>query len=97
MQELQKHLPAPAPAWSHPWYPLLALRELESAWRVSKKEAKRLRASRPEREWAIGSYLWLVWTNKMREVHGEGYAPPRKLRKALRAALTTAPDLQPVC
>ena len=35
LQELQDHLPAlpdSAPAWSHPWYPLLALKELESPW-----------------------------------------------------------------
>ena len=55
---------------------------------------KELRKSGPEQEWVIG---WLLWTNRMREVHGEGYAPPRKLRNALRAALTTAPDLRPIC
>jgi len=30
----------------------------------------------------------------MQEVHGEGYAPPQKLRAALRKALTTTPDLR---
>jgi len=86
-----------APAWSHPWYPLLALKELEHPWQVGKKAAKELRKSWPEREWAIGSYLWLLWTNKMQEVHGEGYTLPRRLHNALRAALATAPDLQPIC
>ena len=51
LQELQDHLPAlpdSAPAWTHPWYPLLALRELESAQRVGKKVAKELWKSRPK-------------------------------------------------
>jgi len=98
IHELQSHLPAPpgwAPPWGHPWFPLLALKELESTCLVGKKEAKRLKANRPDREWVIGSYLWLVWTNKMREVHSEGYAPPRKLRKALQAMLATPPNLRP--
>jgi len=38
-------LPPAAPAWTHPWYPLLALRELENARRVGKKAAKELRKS----------------------------------------------------
>jgi len=100
LQELRDHLlalPDSAPAWTHPWYPLLALKELESAQQVGKKAAKELRKSRPHREWAIGLYLWLLWTNKMREVHGEGHALPRKLRTTLRKALTTTPDLRPIC
>jgi len=35
-------LPPAAPAWTHPWYPLLALRELESARQVGKKAAREL-------------------------------------------------------
>jgi len=100
LQTLRDHLPAlppTAPAWTHPWYPLLALRELENARRVGKKAAKELRKSRPEREWAIGSYLWLLWTNRMKEVHGKGYAPPWGLCAALEAALDTPPDLRRVC
>jgi len=45
LQELWDHLPAlpsSAPAWTHPWYPLLALQELESTCRVGKKAAKEL-------------------------------------------------------
>ena len=83
LQTLRDRLPAlpPAPpAGTHPWYPLLALRELENARRVGKKAAKELRRSQPKREWAIGSYLWLLWTNRMKEVHGEGYAPPWRPR-----------------
>jgi len=100
LQTLRDRLPAlpPAtPAWTHPWYPLLALRELENAWWVGKKAAKELRKSRPEREWAIGSYLWLLWTNHMKEVHGEGYAPPWRLCATLEVALDTPPDLRRVC
>ena len=70
---------------------------MESTRRVGKKAAKELRKSRPEREWAIGSYLWLLWTNRMKEVHGEGYAPPWRLCAALEAALDTLPDLRRVC
>ena len=79
LQVLRDHLPtlpASALAWTHPWYPLLALRELESARRVGKKAAKELRRSRPKQEWAIGSYLWLLWANQMKEIHSEGFAPP---------------------
>jgi len=90
-------LPPAAPAWAHPWYPLLALREMESARRVGKKAAKELRKSRPDREWAIGSYLWLIWTNCMKEVHSEGFAPPWRLRAALEAAIDTPPNLCRVC
>jgi len=100
LQTLRDRLPAlppAAPAWTHPWYPLLALRELENARWVSKKAAKELRKSRPERMWAIGSYLWLLWTNRMKEVHGEGYAPPWRLSAALETALDTLPDLRRVC
>jgi len=100
LQTLRDRLPAlppAAPAWTHPWYPLLALRELENVRRVGKKAVKELRKSRPEREWAIGLYLWLLWTNRMKEVHGEGYAPPWRLRAALEAVLDTLPDLCRVC
>jgi len=99
LQTLRDRLPAlppAAPAWAHPWYPLLALREMESARRVGKKAAKELRKSWPDREWAIGSYLWLIWTNCMREVHGEGFAPPWRLCAALEAAIDTPPDLHRV-
>jgi len=100
LQTLRDRLPAlppAAPSWTRPWYPLLALRELESARRVGKKAAKELRKSWPEREWAIGSYLWLLWTNRMKEVHSEGYALPWRLCAALEAALDTPPDLRQVC
>ena len=83
LQTLRDRLPAlppAAPAWTHPWYPLLALRELESARRVGKKAAKELCKSWSECKWAIGSYLWLLWTNSMKEVHGEGFAPPWRWR-----------------
>jgi len=90
-------LPASAPAWTHPWYPLLALRELESTRWAGKKLARELRRSQPKREWAIGSYLWLLWTNRMKEIHGEGFAPPWRLCAALETALDTPPDLHRVC
>jgi len=48
LQELWDHLPAlpdSAPVWTHPWYPLLALWELESARQVGKKVAKELQKS----------------------------------------------------
>jgi len=36
-------------------------------------------------------------TNRMKEVHGEGFAPPWRLCAALEAALDTPPDLRRVC
>jgi len=56
-------------SWGHPWFPLLVLKELENKRFVGKTRAKSLKASRADREWAIGSYLWLIWTNKMNEIH----------------------------
>ena len=91
--------PRPArlcPGMEPPLVPLLALKELESPRQVGKAAAKELRRSWPEREWVIGLYLWLLWTNKMWEVHGEGHAPPWKLRNALRATITAVPDLRPI-
>lgn len=83
--------------WGHPWFPILALKELESASMIGKKKAKLVKSSRQDREWAISSYLWLVWTNKMKEVHGDGYAPPHKLTQSLTDAMLLPADLRPLC
>ena len=83
--------------WGHPWFPLLILKELESKEVVGKKTAKKLKASRGNREWAIGSYLWLLWTNKMNEVHGGFPIQPSDLRNTLSDIMTTPPDLRSLC
>jgi len=47
--------------WGHSlWHPLLALGTLEKPPCVNKKLAKKLKVSHSEREWVVGSYLWLV-------------------------------------
>jgi len=84
-------------SWGHPWFPLLALKELENSRIVGKKAAKHLKASRPEREWAIGSYLWLLWTNKMNEVHSSHLIAPAHLAPALKSSLDTPPDQRWLC
>jgi len=84
-------------SWGHLWFLLLALRELERMPTMSKKEVKQLKATCPEQEWAIGSYLWIIWTNKMKEVHGEGHTMPHNLRQPLSQAMATPLDLCPIC
>ena len=70
--------------WGHPWFLLVTLHSLEHSPHVSKKPAKRLQLSCPEWEWAIGMYLWMLWVQKMKEVHNEGYfADPLDLRQPL--------------
>jgi len=79
--------------WGHPWFPLLALREMEDAHIVGKRKAKRLKATCPKWEWAVGTYLWLTWTNKMREVHGDSHATPESMHRPLRDVMLTPPNL----
>jgi len=65
-------------AWGvSPWYPLLALKELEeTAYPIvkgRKKALKRLKKSRQRREWMIGNYYWAIWKWRMKEIHDAGF------------------------
>jgi len=60
-----------------PWYPLLALRELEElAFPIvkgRKKILKELKKSRQRRLWVIGNYYWALWKWRMKEIHDESF------------------------
>jgi len=60
-----------------PWYPLLALKELEEAAypivKGRKEILKSLRKSRQKREWIIGNYYWAIWKWRMKEIHDTGF------------------------
>jgi len=60
-----------------PWYPLLALRELEeAAYPIVKGRRKILRSlkkSRQRREWIIGNYYWAIWKWRMKEIHDTSF------------------------
>ena len=65
-------------AWgSSPWYPLLALKELEeSAYPIvkgRKKILKSLKKTRQRREWIIGNYYWAIWKWRMKEIHDASF------------------------
>lgn len=79
----------------NPWFPLLALRTLERHPCVSKKAAKKLKQTRPECKWAISTYLWHVWTARMREAHNKAELYILALHKAsLKKALSIDPSLR---
>ena len=50
------------------WFPLLCLKSLEYSG-PSRAERRRLNSSRPDREWAIGSFFWAVWKYRMKLIH----------------------------
>jgi len=65
-------------AWGQsPWYPLLALGELEEhAYPIVKGRKailKRLKESRQRRMWIIGNYYWALWKWHMKEIHDAGF------------------------
>jgi len=74
---LLAHLPTLCPSnsqtldfdkWPSPfWFPLFMLKPLEKRLAVSKPQAALLRNSRATRENAIGSYLWYIWKQHMKE------------------------------
>ena len=76
-------------AWPSPyWYPLLCLRQLEKSFDAPKKEQRTLRDSRAAREWAIGTYLWVIWKWRMKEVMEDGFTfLPAVMVDALRKEL----------
>jgi len=62
---------------SSPWYPLLAMKTLEEvALPISKGRKKVLKAlmkSRQKREWIIGTYYWMLWKWRMKEIHDDKF------------------------
>jgi len=62
---------------SSPWYPILALRAIEEAalpiFKGRKKMLKALKLTRPKREWMIGTYYWMLWKWRMKEIHEDNF------------------------
>jgi len=60
-----------------PWYPLLALKELEEiAFPIvkgHKKILKGLGRTRQRHEWMISNYYWALWKWRMKEIHDESF------------------------
>jgi len=82
-------------AWGHsPWYPLLALSEIEElAYPIvkgRKKILKELKASRQKWEWIIGNYYWALWKWCMKEIHDKDFKfIPIFCEDSLRRTLST--------
>jgi len=77
-----------------PWYPLLALKELEElAYPIVKgrrKILKSLRKSRRQREWIIGNYYWALWKWRMKEIHDANFKfVPARCESSLSSTLST--------
>jgi len=75
-----------------PWYPLLALKELEEATfpivKGRKAILKSLAKSRQRREWVIGNYYWALWKWHMKNIHDARFTfVPHMCRDLLRQAL----------
>ena len=60
-----------------PWYPILALQAIEEnalpIFKGRKKMLKALKLSRPKREWLIGTYYWMLWKWRMKEIHEDSF------------------------
>ena len=60
--------------WPSPlWYPLLALCPLDNAPTNDITLCCTLGKSWARREWALGSFLWFMWKQHMKEVHDSSY------------------------
>ena len=78
------------------WYPLLALSALEvdavCPSKALKKPNKAMKDTRPMREWLIGSYLWMLWKWRMKEIHAADFVyRPGNCEESLRRTLATKP------
>jgi len=76
-----------------PWYPLLALRELEEmAYPIvkgRKKILKSLKKTRHKREWVVSNYFWALWKWRMKEIHDESFKfTPMNCASSLSKTLT---------
>jgi len=79
--------------WS-PWYPLLALKEIEETvlpiLKGRKTVLKTLKKTRQKREWIIGNYYWALWKWRMKEIHEDTFKfVPRLCESLLRQILLT--------
>ena len=52
------------------WTSLLSLARLDKAL-LPTKHQQSLKESLPQREWAIGSLLWLIWKHRNKEIYDE--------------------------
>ena len=60
--------------WPAPfWFPIIALKPLESLSSIPARVHRRLGKSRRAREWALGSWFWYVWKQRMKEVMEPAY------------------------
>jgi len=64
--------------WGHsPWYPLLALKEIEEnvlpIAKGRKALLKALKKTRQRQEWIIGNYYWALWKWRMKEIHEDKF------------------------
>ena len=81
--------------WGHsPWYPLIALKEIEEStlpiFKGRKAVMKALKMSRQRREWVIGHYYWALWKWCMKEIHEERFRfMPALCADLLRGLLLT--------
>src|SRR5258708_949125 len=74
------------------WYPLLAFRSLESPLRVPNPWlCSALAKCCKKREQALGQYLWLLWTYRMKEVHDYIPADPFRYQRRFRPASLVGP------
>jgi hypothetical protein len=73
------------------WYPLLALRSLDTLPHYSDPLKQLLGTSRRAREWALGSFLWYIWRQRMDEVHNTSYRFRPDLHSDILAPLLRAP------
>jgi len=62
---------------SSPWYLLLVLQALEHnvmrPFKGMKAVVKKLKDSRPQREWMISSFFWALWKWHMKEIHDDKF------------------------
>lgn len=86
-------------AWgTSPWYPLLALQEIEETalpnHKGKKKLLRELRKTRQKREWTVGVYYWTLWKWRMKEVHDDKFkfVPSLCVNGMRKALLTPVPS-----
>jgi len=85
---------------SSPWYPIIALQALEEAalpiFKGWKKMLKALKMSRPKREWLIGTYYWMLWKWRMKEIHEDDFkfVPTFCITSLREALLQPCPGLE---
>jgi hypothetical protein len=73
------------------WYPLFALRTLDSLPGLPASSRSLLGRSRRSREWVLGSFLWLVWRLRMKEVHDPDFRFIPSAHSDSLAALLSSP------